>query len=251
MSDQLLKALAELEREEDQAVDPRLEALARGTIDPATRAELEATKSKDEVDAYTPVGDAAQERFLAGAVAAFHGSTSSNVVVELAAKRRRKLTSGLVVLAIAASVSMIFLRPSSTSPPAYVLEISAGDRTLRSGDLPENEVPRFAPSSRIEVVLRPATAIEDELEARAFYAGPGEVRSLPKVVEKSDGGAFRFAGRVDEVLPGATGEIELGFLIGPKGSLPTDQEAWQNRAAKDRPFQVLSRRVQITPSEEQ
>jgi hypothetical protein len=127
----------------------------------------------------------------------------------------------LAPLAAAAALALVLLRPSAAPElPEYRLDASSGERTLRSADPAPVAVPRYGPGSRIELVLRPSTAVRGPVAARAFLLQGGEVKPWPVAVEVAPEGAVRIAGPVEALLPRVSGELEILLAVGRPDALP-------------------------------
>ena len=78
------------------------------------------------------------------------------------------------VFAIAASVVLaVYLGTRPAGPvPAYEVALTGGDRDVRSGGTPASTIRLEAPDSRLEVRLRPATAVQGAVEWRCTAGDP-------------------------------------------------------------------------------
>ncbi len=139
------------------------------------------------------------------------------------------------VAAIAAAFALVMVGgvllqgPKLTPLPAY--EISLQGRAVVRGESSaeaDGTVVEFAPGMRWELVLRPETAIEDELELQAWALAPeGEPVRLPATATYTPRGAVQVEGTVDDQWPLAPGEGALLVVLGRQDRLPAAPELLQ------------------------
>lgn len=116
------------------------------------------------------------------------------------------------VLAVAAvMILLIFLRPPSPLP--YQLEVTGGDRVVRSAGPAAADIRELRPESVLEIVLRPSGAIDGPVALHAFVRKDAVVERWPVRSEISSTGAVRVRGRVSELLPGRIGDLELMLVV--------------------------------------
>jgi hypothetical protein len=107
--------------------------------------------------------------------------------------------------------------------PVYVSELGGGDRPERAET---GAPPVYAPGSRFQLVLRPATAVEGEVAVRCVIARSTDAagRDWPPCAraERDPSGALRVAGTVGGDVPFEPGEWTLWVIVtraGPLGAL--------------------------------
>jgi hypothetical protein len=189
--------------------------------------------------AFTPLDAAAQDRFADAALAALARPTEQRGARVLPFRR---IALWVVPLAAAAALAVFLLRPGSDLP-TYRMEAGQGDRALRGAEVEAAAVPRYEPGSRLEIVLRPAKAVEGPVAARGFVRRGDDVTPWAVEPEVAPGGAVRVAGPIDALLPGVTGEVELWIAVGRPAALP-DADAVR---ATPRGWQLLRYRLVRVP----
>ncbi len=228
----LLRRLGRLAREEaereNEVLDERWDALARGELTPAEEDELR-REDPEAFEMLRPLN----RQFRTRVVARLRARSTDRRGTVLPFTRRRA-TWGWVVAAsgLAAVLALLVLLPSSPGPlPAYALHVEGGTRALRS-DAPEppssgrEGVRTLHTGDRLEAVLRPETAVEDgSVEARAWWVpeGTGEARDLTGLLEVADSGAVRLTGTVGEDLKWPAGRLDLWMAVGRPGRVPEPQ----------------------------
>jgi hypothetical protein len=255
-SDDLLGALGRVAREEAEAEDPRWERLARGELTAAEEAELRKQAETDpeiamRYEAYRPLDREARERI----VARLSGAGGGGRVVPIRAWRR--IAAVALPLAAAAAV-VIWVERRGTEPPtlasndvvpAYSLAATGGDRPARSGDTPAAGGPLdLHRESRLEIVLRPATAAPDGVAVRTFLVKDGAARPWSPAVQRSGDGALRVAGAAGALLGVPAGTWDLAFAVGREATLPSDPGAVAAAVANPgapRAWQLLVQRVHL------
>lgn len=148
------------------------------------------------------------------------------------------------VLAAAAAVLLLWLlrsgQPGSGDPgqtgdaglvavaplPEYRLELTGGLVPMRGE--PEPAAATYRTRSELTCTMRPAVAVEGEVEARVLVRGTGEPRWLPSSagrLEVDAGGSVRFSGRI-AALGLAPGRWTVALVVGRPSMLPREpQEA--------------------------
>lgn len=108
--------------------------------------------------------------------------------------------------------------------PKFALETDGGLASLRGSEDGggEDEAPRYRRDTRFEWVLRPASAVEGELDLRAFVFvadSPGLPLDLDGLSKISGSGSIRIAGTIGE-LDLEPGRYTIALVVGRPGSLP-------------------------------
>lgn len=239
--DELLEEIGKAARaERDDDPGEQWDALAEGTLDAETVAELEALAAEDPdlgeaLAAFTPLGDEAKDRFTGAILAELAPAPAATSEPAAPAEAKtggakiipfpRRAATWLVPLAAAAAVAVLLLRPT-TAPPftAYQLDATAGERALRGSEPATAELPRYRDGSGLEIILRPQTRLDGTATVRAFLARGEAIDPWPAPVESAEGGAFRVSGVAGQLLPNVRGEIELLFAVGPAERRPATVE---------------------------
>jgi hypothetical protein len=122
-------------------------------------------------------------------------------------------------LAAAGLAGILLTRPGPPLP-FYVSELGGGDRPERA----ETGVPPvYAPGSRFQLVLRPATAVQGEVEVRCVIAPRPDAAARDwrpcSHAERDSSGALRVAGTVGADVPFQPGDWTLWVIVTRAGSL--------------------------------
>lgn len=283
--DDLLHAVARASREaeapDDVLDDPRWDELAAGTLSPEGVAELHAWAERDPrarqaLTMFEPLSDAVAERMADAALGAVDGDAPRAApvpdggasgrdappvaqlpvalpepaepparVIPFARRGVRVAWAAGAALAAAAAVVLVLRGGAGAPLPGYELAFVGGDRAERSAPDP-TEQPRLSPASRVDVVLRPATATASGVDVRVLALAGATAKVVPAPFADAGQGVMRLLGPTRTVLPGLpAGEVELVFLIGKKGALPDDVEALRRLAASP-PADVRALRRQVT-----
>ena len=117
----------------------------------------------------------------------------------------------LLAAAVASAVLLVLLRLHFQPPlvPSYELAESAPEMALKSGD-------------RFEMTLRPSSAVQGAIAARAFLLRGSEVRPWDAPFSVGADGAVRIVGQVDLLFAGVPrGRWEVAVAVGRPELLPT------------------------------
>jgi hypothetical protein len=251
-ADDLLQQLGEHARDDAEGRGPADDAvwdkLAGGELTPAEDAELRRRAADDPAvktlyEAYRPLDEATKARLAARA-------TRDLAPRKVIAFRRALLLAGPIAAAAGLILFLSFRSSSTAGPtlPAYSLSLSGGDRATRSGEPVEQGPVELHPGSRLEVVLRPATAVAGGVVVQSFVAEDGDARLLNVPIERSAEGAVRIAGEAQALLGAAPGSRTLAFVVCPEGApLPTwaDVARAAGGEARSGPCRVLSTHVRL------
>jgi hypothetical protein len=203
MSDDLLKALAKVAREERAAAD----------------AEAEDVPVFDEV---------ARARMVKGALDEL-GPKRAERAPEKTATRSpfgARTIAMVSAIAIAAAILLFFGLRKDTLPP-YALSVQGGTSEWRGEDAAPRDRIVVRGDGAIEVLVRPDTPVSRAIQARAFATREGIEKSLPVVISAQ--GVVRIAGRADELLGAARGptpeEWKVVVVVGEVGEVPASLAA--------------------------
>ncbi len=156
----------------------------------------------------------------------------------------------LAPAAAVAAALLLVLRPAGGPPlPGYQGGVGGGDRPAGGAASLPAEVRELTPGSRLELVLRPASAVAGTVVAVTFVVEGGEVRPWPVLPELSPDGAVRVAGTAAELLPGVSGERELVLVAGRPGEVPDAAAVRAVLAGAQQPegWRLLRTRVRLVP----
>lgn len=192
MSDDLLKALGAVGREEREASE-RLAAEA------------------------PPLDDLARERMVAAALA------------ETAAEARAARPKGrggrivmIVGLVAAAAILFFVVGRRSEMLPSYELAVQGGTSEWRGEERTSSGRVVVRADGTIELLLRPSAPVTRPLEGRAFATRGETTRALP--VEVSAQGVLRVVGNAGEIFGapqrGHEETYEVLLVVGEKGTVP-------------------------------
>lgn len=207
MSDESLEAeVARVMAAEDAALDPRLEAYARGTLDETSRRELEARAATDPALAAALVLFAPlDERLLAATAARVDVAVQDRPTPTRRVWRRR---AGAAAAAIAAGLLALVLsgRGDEAPLPGYTLRARTGDAMLRSSTAAGA---RVRADSMIEVVLVPDAAVEGPVVGALFVRRDGAWQRSGVPPERSEDGALRWRGTAQALTGSVEGSVAL------------------------------------------
>lgn len=166
--------------------------------------------------------------------------------IDLGAARARRRWLGLGgvsggILAAAAAV-MLWVRSgdpgAATTTTPLVVELPeygfvARNQTVQSerGE-PDEGIARYRAESEIDWVIAPEGPITAATGVVILVEGTGAEKVVRPAAERSEEGALRIRGRVDEVLGLAAGRYTLRFLIGPAEGLPGEIAAVDGALAR-------------------
>ncbi|MCA9556726.1 MAG: hypothetical protein KC933_42275, partial [Myxococcales bacterium] len=179
MSEDLPIRVAQRLREEDEALDPRLERLAMGALSPEALAELEADAARDpelarQVALFRPLSSELQDRLTE--------QMSAPVAKVIRPARWTRWGLPIVTLAAAALLLMTLRGPSAL--PSYAGRVEGGDVVLRGEPTPAAQGRRvMRGDSLLTLELSPATQVDGAVVARAYVRTPAGARAAPGVPE--------------------------------------------------------------------
>lgn len=256
--DRLLRDLGQLarEREAEEAarLDERWDRLSRGALSAGEEAELRALaesspEAREAYEAFRPLGP----EFQAGVVQALQQAREAEKAEPPPGRVLpfRRLTArvagwGSLAATVAAAVLIVFLRSPPPLPEYVSLDVTGGSSAYR-GEVAETDT--FAPGDRIEMFLRPRTAVEKEprLEAGCFLVRNGEARRLEVRSEIEASGSIRMRGAIPaDVRPG---DWTLWAVAGRAGDLPgpEDLRSLAGSQVRERDWIALSKEVRVQP----
>lgn len=251
-ADDLLQQLASHARGEGEpgpADDAVWDRLARGELAPAEEAQLRERAAVDPeiarlYEAFRPLDDAAKQR-IAERVAAGLGQPRVALVW-----RRAAFIAGPLA---AAAVVVLALRLQRQAGPAallpeYALDVSGGDRATRSGNAVENGPVELHRASRLELVLRPATTVQQPVAVHAFLVQGSDVRPWAVPMERSPDGAVRVAGEAGTLLAVPPGSWDLVFTVSAESAAAPDPDDVARAVRGEggaRPWRLLDARVRL------
>lgn len=230
MSDELLRALGRVQREDDAAGLPSGAELSESLTSPID--DTEAASLLDDVFA---------------AVDAQHSEADETEappteVVELA-PRRARVWVALAVAVAAAALLWVVARPSTQMIPEYsAVSIAGGPAEVRGSDASvQSTLALTAPGDVVDWRFAPATpnpAVDVGILVRS---SDGDTRFVEvESAEVRESGAVRIHGPLDEIVALAPGEWTVDVLFAAPGGLPADAKA----AAAGGDWQ--SHRIQVT-----
>ncbi len=153
---------------------------------------------------------------------------------------------GIAAAALAASLIFFFLPGADVTPLAdYDLVLAPGLQTERSAPTAPVDEPVFVPGMEMELVLRPSTRLEGEIETRLFVESEnGDLQPFvaPRI-ERAESGAFRIGATVGVDLDLAPGRYTLHVLVGRPGALPGGDP--RGKAAAGEGWRYLRGRLRI------
>lgn len=136
----------------------------------------------------------------------------------------RRVAAG-VVLALAATVALVVLRPSAPIVPEYQLELHGGRAAEVRAEVAGSAVGAVAvldSEARFELRMRPQTTVEGAIAIRGAIIDGDRVRPWSPPARVWPDGAAVIEGRAAEVLGVPPGTYTLVIAIGRAEVLPND-----------------------------
>ena len=245
MSEDLLRRLAQVAREDRQAedaeLDGRWDALSAGALPGAEAEELraearESPPSAVAYEAFRPLGADFHARVAEAARFQLRPAAKAVPASPAVAARGRRPRWWLPGSALAAAATLLLVFwPANPLPPlpAYELHLAGYDHSLRSPE--EEPVLRvFTPGNRLELVLRPSHPVEGPVAALLFVSGDAGPRPLAiPAPEISIEGSVRVVGEVGSEVRLPAGDGFLLVVVGRPGELPSGDELRSRLGADD------------------
>ncbi len=265
-NDPLMNALAQLASDEAK-IDPRLEALAEGRLSTEELAGLEAEAAQDPelavaLEAFRPLDGAAADRIVAAATEAFGPaselapSTSSPETMDnVVPFPLRRVVGGALVAAAAVAAMFVFVPsgPDYGPLPKYDMNMIGGDARVRGAEHPDpqpaDSIRVFSPTSRVELQVVPARAIEGAAAAAVYFEADGELAPLSGKIESSEEGVFRIVGSASALFGGHVGDVRVYFAVARRGALPSAEQIREiAEVAPSDSVQVFSTELRLIPA---
>lgn len=244
--DTLLRELAAAVRDEqnddnpEQAVwlDSRWDELAQGNLDDAGQEALQALAAESEdgqkaLAAFQPLDADFRTRLTRRLEEKVQEKAQPEPVQQKPVNRvrsgrssRRRFAPAAAALVALAAAALFFIRgPQQAAFPAYELEVLGGDQATRSTTAAATERRVLSNGSRLEIIARPATALEETAEAKLFSNGDSNGggdnwSEIAVPVDVAASGAVRVAGEIGRDLMLPPGEQTLWLVVGRPGRLP-------------------------------
>ena len=201
-------------------------------------ARLAAGGSAEDREVFAPISDRARAAMVDRALHALAPSRRPRPIA------RRLLMVAAAALPLAAAAAWL-LWPAPPLP-VYTLALAAGDDTARGAvaNPPEGNVVTVSSGSRIDLVLRPASAIDGPLRAELYLAGdPPAALDLP--AEMAASGAVRWSGTAEQLVGSRRGDLELVAVVGRPASLPGAAARARLGEARGRGWQSFAIRLRV------
>lgn len=152
-------------------------------------------------------------------------------------RREPALAVSLVAVFLAVILPVWLFRtgyhPSTPPPLAYTL-VSYGDETtaglepqIPSTKEPPKAVPQLSLDSRLQIYLRPADPVREDLAVHAFLRSGKNIEPWAVTMERSASGVFQLRRKVRELPPLSPGRWELFFVVGFPNKIPNTQQLVQ------------------------
>lgn len=245
--DDLLRSIVKAARDERASRDPNFERLTRGE---ATEHELRAIEDRAKHDpeaarmleVHRPLSSAAHDRIASAILAGGESGASRNAPERATTAPKGEPTGGVVrrlyyvvpALAAAAAIVLFVSFRSSPAIPEYALTVQSASETRASPHLAaSNEPVRLHASSTLDVVLRPKEPLAGAVGVRAVLVRGAKTIPWAPAAEVASGGAVRIRGRVDTIVPEASGSWEIVIAVARPDALPSDAELARRATSGD------------------
>jgi hypothetical protein len=206
--DDRLAALGRLAREEESVneLEERLVQLTHGKLSPTEIAALEREADPEALQAHQPLGEDFKKTVESRLEALLPPEKKPATVTPI--RPRWVMPAAVAALVAAAAAIFLFLNttPTRSALPGYELALSGGVREVR-GSTPEPIT--LAPGSKLTVVVRPATAVQEQVSAFVF-AGAERV-AVSTEIEASADGSLKIT-VLESALP-ATSDPETKLMV--------------------------------------
>lgn len=121
-------------------------------------------------------------------------------------------------LALAAGLALLALRPDGVTLPAYTVELTGGDQVVRS-DPTAAARPAFRRDSTIDLILRPAQAIQARPSASVELRGASGDHPVALPVEVSPAGVVSYVGPAAPLFAAPPGDYSLRITLEADGAV--------------------------------
>ncbi|HEX2573900.1 MAG TPA: hypothetical protein VH877_30405 [Polyangia bacterium] len=142
--------------------------------------------------------------------------------------RRWRVAGGIAAFA-AAAAAVFVLRGALVAPvsegevPPYELQVRSSSQVLGETAAPAGPV-HLVRDGMLRVDLRPFRAPQGEVVVRPYLWRGGQLLPWPVVLHRTELGVFRLSVPVSTLPEMQSGASEILFVVGPKGSLPSEAE---------------------------
>jgi hypothetical protein len=198
-------------------------------------------------DLSRPIDDATRARFADAALRAMGTTRPARTVQRARPSVARIATAAAGVVALAAGALLLVRSPKTELLPSYEVSLVGGSSQTRAAPVhASGESVVVHADGYLEIRLRPAHPVGQELEARTAALHDGKPLPWTAPVERSTDGALRIAGPVSALFPEARGNWTVLVAIGRPGAVPLDPEAIA-RATPGDSLRVVRVTVDIQP----
>ncbi len=222
--DELVRRLGEAARaraaEEDDAL---WEQVAMGTLPPQQLADLEKKAASspevaERLRVFRPLSPEVKARIA-------HGVSRTAAPAHAMRAKPPRWWVPTVGLALAATLVTVVMQQASPPPlPEYALT-ATGDSQLRGGAAPAPDAKvQLTPSSRLQLLLRPAQAVSGELSASVYVVRGQALSRWEASVETSEEGSVRIVAEASRFPGPAEPRSHLVVVMGRKDALPKTPE---------------------------
>ena len=231
MNDELLKSLATIAREEQEASRTiyvhELEQVASGTLPEKRKVALKELAMKDKelslaIGLFEPMGDG----FINSVEKRINDERRADSVTIPIRIRRAPLIATIAGLAAAAAIVLLWMLPTKHDAPLpeYTLRVSGAVQQLRDPSLLNSSLDspaQFLPGSILTLVARPSEAVHGQVTAKCFAQRGDGYELLAVEPQVSTKGAVRVVVEIGESDGLPRGEWTLWIAIGRLEDLPS------------------------------
>ena len=235
----IMKALAQAARESDVGtrLDRRWDALSAGELSAEDIEALrkEAAQDEDLAQAFeafrpldatfrTDVVERIQQQLQdAGTVPANDDEAPAGTIPFPRRKRPVWMPAAMAAAVVSAVMVSFVLQPVGEPLPEYGAQLRGG-ATMRSDPAP-SDLPVFESGDRFELVLTPATSVEEDLSVELYVDIDGGLQRIEApAAEVSPFGAARVVGRIGSDIMLPAGEHDIVAVVGRADRLPSTAE---------------------------
>jgi len=274
--DEFMKELKAVAKEElDKQIlpgDALLEQLVDGTISDADLKTLQSMAAEDEsvavaIQAFTPLGDKFEDNLtdkLLAMVGAEEPELSKEPARVLNLEEKKPSFFEWIqnlfqfenpafgpALAGAAAMAMVAVFYPGTDSPLgrYNMEISQGDALVRGKTEVAQGTPTYAMGSLVQIILRPDTGGDDELQVRTYLASENEFTQLNIPTQVSATGAVRISGEAGQAFPARDKPYDVVTVLSRFNDTPDEatvrQAVQAGIQAQGEHWQILTTKIHI------
>jgi hypothetical protein len=128
-------------------------------------------------------------------------------------RRRVLIAASAGLISAVAAASLLFIFSPARELPRYALEVSGGEKPLRSGDPTGAGRLVALPNNVLTFTLRPELETDRAVELSSFIQRGDVLEPWTLPIDRSQRGALRISGETRALFPGVTGAFKLILIV--------------------------------------